>query len=92
MTKHDIVERVAAGTGLTKKEAFDLVETLFEVMKDTLVSREELKISRFGKFVVRQKENRRGRNPQTGEELLIEPHKVLSFKASAMLKGCINGT
>lgn len=91
MTKADIVDRVAEKTGFAKKESIELVELFFETMKDTLESGEELKISGFGKFEVKQKADRRGRNPQTGEEITIESRKILTFKASTMLKDRING-
>ena len=90
MTKADIVDRIADKTGFSKKEAVDLVELFFETMKDTLEAGEELKISGFGKFEVKQKADRRGRNPQTGEEITIEARHILTFKASQMLKQSIN--
>jgi integration host factor subunit alpha len=91
MTKAEIVDRVAEKSGFSKKEAVELVELLFETMKDTLAGGENLKISGFGKFEVKQKADRRGRNPQTGEEITIESRKILTFKASSMLKDSING-
>jgi integration host factor subunit alpha len=90
MTKADIFEKVQVGMGLTKKESADLVETVFSVMKSTLESGENLKISGFGNFVVKQKADRRGRNPQTGETLTIEARRVLTFKPSGILKDLIN--
>jgi integration host factor subunit alpha len=91
MTKAEIVDRIAEKSGFSKKEAVELVELLFETMKDTLAGGENLKISGFGKFEVKQKADRRGRNPQTGEEITIESRKILTFKASSMLKDSING-
>jgi integration host factor subunit alpha len=91
MTKSDIVEKIMLQAGSTRKEALELVKTLFGVMKDTVITGEELKISGFGKFKVSKKEDRRGRNPQTGAEIVIESRKVLGFKASTMLKDRING-
>ena len=90
MTKADIFEKVQVGMGLTKKESADLVETVFSVMKSTLESGENLKISGFGNFVVKQKADRRGRNPQTGETLTIEARRILTFKPSGVLKDLIN--
>ena len=90
MTKADIFEKVQVGMGLTKKESADLVETVFSVMKSTLESGENLKISGFGNFVVKQKADRRGRNPQTGEALTIEARRILTFKPSGILKDLIN--
>jgi integration host factor subunit alpha len=90
MTKAEIVERVAAKTGLSKKESFEVVEQLFDTMKSILETGEKLKITGFGNFEVKQKADRLGRNPQTGEEITIEARKILTFKASNMLKDSIN--
>jgi len=90
MTKADIVERVHQKTGFNKKESFDLVESVFEVMKETLAGGEDLKLSGFGNFKVRQKADRRGRNPQTGEAITIEARRILSFKPSHVLKSSLN--
>lgn len=91
MTKADIVERISNVNGFTKAESMDLVESLLLIIKDTLAEGETLKVSGFGNFVVKVKNNRRGRNPQTGEEITIDARKVLTFKPSAMLKEAING-
>ena len=90
MTKADIVDRVAEKTDLTKKESIDLVESVFEIIKSTLATGENLKISCFGNFVVKQKADRRGRNPQTGEDITITSRNVLTFKPSAILKESLN--
>jgi len=90
MTKAEIVERVHQKTGFTKKESIDLVESLFEIIKSTLEAGEQLKISGFGTFFVRQKADRKGRNPQTGEALTISARRILSFKPSVLLKAAIN--
>ena len=90
MTKADIVERIQTRTGLTKKEASEMMETVFSIMKTTLEQGENLKISGFGSFVVRQKADRRGRNPQTGEAITITARRILSFKPSALLRDAIN--
>ena len=92
MTKADIVEKVQAGIGLKKKESVEMVEAVFSVMKSTLESGENLKISGFGSFIVKQKADRRGRNPQTGETLTIKSRSILTFKPSTLLKQAINGT
>jgi integration host factor subunit alpha len=91
MTKADIVDRVAEATGITKKESFDLVEAAFAEMKQVIESGENLKISGFGVFEVQQKHARKGRNPQTGEALIIAPRRILTFKPSPVLKRHING-
>ena len=91
MTKADIVEAVYEHLNThSKKEAADIVETVFQVMKDTLGSGEKIKISGFGNFVVRQKNSRIGRNPQTGEEITISARRVLTFKPSQVLKSALN--
>jgi len=91
MTKADIAQRITNANGFTKLESMDLVESVLSIMKDQLENGETLKISGFGNFVVKEKNDRRGRNPQTGEEITIEARRVLTFKPSAMLKNAING-
>lgn len=91
MTKADIVERIAEKIGCTKKEAIEYVEAVFALIKSTLETGEKLKIAGFGNFKVKQKADRRGRNPQTGETITIEARRILSFKPSAVLKSAING-
>lgn len=76
MTKADIFEKVQEGIGMTRKESAEMVEAVFSIMKSTLESGENLKISGFGNFVVKQKADRRGRNPQTGETLTIEARRI----------------
>ena len=90
MTKADIFEKVQAGIGMTKKESAEMVEAVFSIMKSTLESGESLKISGFGSFLVKQKADRRGRNPQTGEAITIEARRILTFKPSSILKDQIN--
>ncbi len=91
MTKADIIERVYDNLGgLSKKESAEIVEFLFETLKDTLERSEKIKISGFGNFVVRNKKERIGRNPQTGTEIRIAPRRVLTFKPSQVLKNAIN--
>lgn len=91
MTKADIIERVYEKVGFSKKESSDLVEKVFETMKRTLERGEKVKISGFGKFEVRYKRPRRGRNPQTNDEIVIEERNVLSFKPSQVLKNALAG-
>jgi len=90
MTKAEIIESVYEKVGLSKKEANTIVELVFETIKSNLEKGEKVKISRFGNFVVRKKRNRRGRNPQTGSEIEITARKVLTFKASPVLKKALN--
>jgi len=90
MTKADIVEKLHTSTGMSKKESIEMLEAVFSIVKSTLEQGETLKISGFGSFVVKQKNDRRGRNPQTGESITIDARRVLTFKPSAVLKDAIN--
>jgi len=90
MTKADIVERIYEKVGFSKKESAELVETVFSLIKDTLEQGDKIKIAGFGNFVVKEKSDRRGRNPQTGEEITIAARKILTFKPSQVLKSAIN--
>ena len=90
MTKADIAEKIQVKTGLTKKESAEILETVFSLMKSTLISGEDLKISGFGNFIVQQKADRRGRNPHTGEAMTIVARRRLSFKPSHILKDAVN--
>jgi integration host factor subunit alpha len=92
MTKAEIVHAVYTKLGgFSKKEAADLVDLVFETMKETLGRGEKIKISGFGNFVLRDKRQRQGRNPQTGDPITITARRVLNFKASQLLKQSLNG-
>lgn len=91
MTKAEIVQVIYGRLGgFSKKEAADLVDLVFETMKETLARGEKIKISGFGNFVLRDKRQRQGRNPQTGDPIVITERRVLSFKASQILKHGLN--
>ena len=91
MTKADIVQAVYTRVGgFSKKESADLVDLVFETMKETLGRGEKIKISGFGNFVLRDKRQRQGRNPQTGDPIVITERRVLNFKASQLLKISLN--
>jgi len=90
MTKADIVEAIYEKIGFSKKESAEIVEMVFDAMKQTLEQGEKIKISGFGNFVVRSKKPRIGRNPQTGEEIEISARKVLTFRPSQVLKVALN--
>jgi integration host factor subunit alpha len=90
MTKADIVEQIYEKVGFSKKESAELVELVFDLIKDTLEEGEKIKIAGFGNFIVKEKADRRGRNPQTGEEITISARKILTFKPSQVLKASIN--
>lgn len=91
MTKADIVETIFEKVGYSKKDVSAVVEEVFECIKGTLEKGDKVKVSGFGNFSVRQKRSRRGRNPQTGSEITIGHRRVLTFKASQLLKKAING-
>jgi len=90
MTKADIIEQIYDKVGFSKKESAEIVELVFDTMKETLEKGEKIKISGFGNFVVRSKRPRIGRNPQTGEEIEISARKVLTFRPSQVLKTALN--
>jgi integration host factor subunit alpha len=90
MTKADIVNLINEKAGLSKAESFDLMEQVLEIIKMTLVKGEKIKIAGFGNFEVKSKNDRRGRNPQSGEAITIEARRVLTFKPSVILKQNMN--
>ena len=90
MTKADLIEQVYLKVGLPRTESVELVEQVLEIIKETLEQGENVKISGFGSFNIREKRPRRGRNPQTGEPLEITQRKILSFKPSQKLRNAIN--
>ena len=90
MTKIDIVENIYEKVGFSKKEVAKIVESVFDIMKETLQQEEKIKISGFGNFVVRRKKARRGRNPQTGGDIEITARRILTFKPSQVLKAALN--
>ena len=90
MTKADIVEALYEKIGISKKEAADLVELVFDTLKTSLAQGQKIKISGFGNFVVREKRARVGRNPQTGDSIEISARRVLSFRPSQVLRSEVN--
>ena len=90
LTKDQIIDNVYMKLDLKKKDARDLVEQLLEIMKRTLENGEDVMISRFGKFIVKEKKTRRGRNPQTGDDLQLRSRKVITFRCSGVLRDRIN--
>jgi integration host factor subunit alpha len=92
MRKADIVDKIHANTRLTKDGAFTYLETVLETIKKTLETAETVKITGFGSFVVKKKKSRNARNLQTGEPITIAARKILTFKASTVLKSAINQT
>src|SRR5665647_3743123 len=90
MTKSDLVEIIQDNADMPKAEAIDVLEGLLEILKTTLEGGEDLKIANFGKFEVKQKNARVGRNPQTGEAMTIEPRQIVTFRPATLLKKCLN--
>jgi integration host factor subunit alpha len=90
LTKSDIVARVHE-LGFTKKKSVEIIESLLEIMKSTLEQGDDILISGFGKFCVKSKNKRRGRNPATGSDLILRERKVVTFKCSGKLRNRING-
>jgi integration host factor subunit alpha len=91
LTKNQIVESIQTQTGFPKNKSSDIVETLLEIIKNTLASGEDVLVSGFGKFSVKEKNERKGRNPATGEDMMLDPRKVVTFKCSGKLRDRING-
>ena len=86
MTKAEIAKIVHERVGLTKKESAQIVDSVLRVIFESLEQGENVKLSGFGHFVIREKHARRGRNPKTGEDLTISPRSVVTFRASPLLK------
>jgi integration host factor subunit alpha len=90
VTKAKIVDDIQDVLGFSKKEGVDVVENLLEIMKRTLEKGEDVLISGFGKFQIRQKRQRKGRNPATGEDIILDPRQVVTFKCSGKLRNKVN--
>ena len=91
LTKHDVVEQIQTGCGFPQNKSVEIVESLLELMKSAMESGDDLLVSGFGKFCVRDKRERKGRNPATGEDAILPARRVVTFKCSGKLKGKING-
>jgi len=91
LTKSQITESIQNQTGFPKNKSLEIVETLLEIIKNALASGEDVLISRFGKFCVREKQERKGRNPATGDAMMLRSRKVVTFKCSGKLRNKING-
>jgi integration host factor subunit alpha len=90
LTKAEIIQSVSEQIGFTKNQSTEVVETLLEILKRTMASGEDVLVSGFGKFVVQEKNSRRGRNPATGDDLMLEPRRRVTFKWSGKLRDRIN--
>ncbi len=91
LTKIQIVESIQNQTSFPKNRSLEIVETLLEIIKRTLASGEDVLVSGFGRFCVRSKSERKGRNPSTGDAMMLAPRKVVTFKCSGKLRDRING-
>ena len=91
LTKAQLVEIIAEQNGFAKNKSIEIVENLLEIIKSALESGEDVLVSGFGKFCVKEKRQRRGRNPATGADLMLSERKVVTFKCSGKLRDKING-
>ncbi len=90
LTKAQIVDEIPERLGLSRKKSVEVVETLLEILKRTMESGEDVLISGFGKFCVKQKQSRRGRNPATGDDMMLGGRRVVVFRCSKLLRDRIN--
>ena len=90
LTKNDIVEQIQAGLGFPKNQSVDITETLLELIKASLESGDDVIVSGFGKFCVKDKKERKGRNPATGKDTILSARRVVTFKCSGTLRDKVN--
>ena len=90
LTKNVIFEQIQAGLGFSKNQSVEITESLLEIIKSNLSSGDDVLVSGFGKFCVRYKKERKGRNPATGEDLMLKQRRVVTFKCSGRLRDKIN--
>jgi integration host factor subunit alpha len=91
LTKKDIVDRMQAELGFLRKKSIETTESLLELIKASLESGDDVLVSGFGKFCVKEKKARKGRNPATGEDLMLKPRRVVTFKWSGKLRERVDG-
>ena len=91
LTKSHLIDAIAEQNGFTKKQSTETVETILELIKSILASGDDVLISGFGKFCIKDKRERRGRNPFTGEDMMLSPRRVVTFKCSGKLRERVNG-
>jgi len=91
LTKADLIDSMYNKVGVSKTKSTQVVESLLEIIKETLENGEDILISGFGKFCVKEKNERRGRNPQTREDLMLDARRAVTFKCSGVLRNKING-
>ena len=92
LTKAHLIERIRSSKGLTQKQSTDIVETTIDIIKNTLTAGEDILISGFGKFCVKDKAERKVRNPATGDAQILPARRVVTFKCSGKLRERVNGT
>ena len=92
LTKAQIIESFQNNLGFTKNQSSEIIESILAIIKDALADSEDVLISGFGKFCVNQKKERRGRNPATGDDMMLAPRKVVTFKCSGKLREKLNGS
>ena len=92
LTKYDIAERICEQLDFPKNQSVDITESLLEIMKSAMESGDDVLVSGFGKFCVKEKAERRGRNPATGEDAILPARRVVTFKCSGKLRDKINKT
>jgi integration host factor subunit alpha len=92
LTKSHLIEAIAKQNGFTKKQSIETIETILEIIKTILASGQDIMISGFGKFFVKEKRERRGRNPATGENMMVAPRRVVTFRCSGKLRDTINSS
>jgi len=90
LTKHGIAEKLQSELGFPRNQSVEIVESLLEIIKSTLESGEDVLVSGFGKFCVKEKKERKGRNPATGEDAILAARRIVTFKCSGTLRGKIN--
>jgi integration host factor subunit alpha len=91
LTKEELIRKLCWVSELKKREAANAVESLFEVVKSTLASGDDVLISGFGKFCIKEKGKRKGRNPETGKSMMLAERRIVTFKCSSVLKRKLNG-
>ncbi len=92
LTKSEIIDSVQNQLGFTRNQSTQIIETLLETIKKSLENDEDVMISRFGRFCVKKKAERKGRNPATGDDMMLTPRKVVTFKCSDVLRKQVNGS
>ena len=90
LKKFDVVEQLQSELGFPKKQSVEITESLLELIKSSLESGDDVLVSGFGKFCVKDKKERKGRNPATGDDLMLKPRRVVTFKCSGQLRDKIN--